>query len=90
MVFNKGAHEGKDADADIWDDECITDEDKAMYAGVPLTEFVMWRDEHGRVTEVEASGFRVKMRKVEEKEVQQGLGKTSAGRGVSAQAVLVQ
>jgi len=87
MVHNKvgGGEE------DIWDDECITDEDPAMYAGVPLTEFVMWRDEHGRVTEVEASGFRVKMRKVEEKkEVRLGLSELSDGRGPGAQAVLGQ
>jgi len=89
MVSNKDEDNGPHAN--VWDDECITDEDWAMYAGIPLTEFVMWRDEEGRVMEVEASGFRVKMRKQEEKEQKQGWSEMIEGRsGGSAQSVLVQ
>ena len=88
VVFNKGVDEAKNAD--VWDDECITDEDKAMYAGMPLTEFVFWRDGEGEVEEVEASGFRVKMRKVEDKEAGQAESEMVKGREDGAQAVLEQ
>jgi CubicO group peptidase (beta-lactamase class C family) len=45
----------------VWADFCHTDEDPAMYAGVPMMEFVFWRDEEGKVVEVELTGFRIKL-----------------------------
>lgn len=47
----------------LWDDFCVTDVDPASYAGIPLNEFVFWRDAEGRVTDVELSAFRVTLRR---------------------------
>lgn len=58
------------AESPIWDDFCITDVDQAMYAGVPLTEFVFWKGDSGEVESVDASGFRVKLRKLSKQEEQ--------------------
>lgn len=47
----------------IWDDFCITDVDRARYAGRPLNEVVFWDDSDGHVIEAELSGFRVTLRR---------------------------
>ena len=52
-----------DAEADPWDEHCITDVDAASYAGEPLNELVFWGDDDGagKVVEVELPAFRVSL-----------------------------
>lgn len=61
---------GSRADADPedpWDEHCITDVDRASYAGEPLNELVFWSDGDGdgagKVVEVELPAFRVSLRR---------------------------
>jgi CubicO group peptidase (beta-lactamase class C family) len=53
----------------VWHDFCITDEDSLMYAGEPLMEFAFWRNEAGEITEVDLTGFRIKLGRVKDAEV---------------------
>ena len=55
----------------VWDDFCVTDVDSLMYDGRPLYETVFW-EENGRVGEVELTAFRVKLRREEEKDEDDG------------------
>jgi len=43
----------------VWDDSWVTDVDSEYYAGRPLTELALYRNDAGRVASVGLSAFRV-------------------------------
>ena len=54
-------------DRGVWDEFCSTNVDLLLYAGLPLNEVVFWFGDGGRVGSVELTGWRVEMRRNEEK-----------------------
>lgn len=49
----------------IWDDFCVEDMDRPMYAGLPFNEFRFWdRNEKGQFQTIEIVGFRVNLTRV--------------------------
>jgi hypothetical protein len=52
----------------IWDDFCVEDVDRPLYAAVPLNKMVFWdrRGERGAFGRLELPAFRVNLTRVEE------------------------
>lgn len=60
----------------VWDDFCLTDDDSLLYAGKPLLEVVFWEGNDGRMSEVEISAFRVRLKRGVESEASQERSRT--------------
>jgi hypothetical protein len=70
----------------VWDDYCISNMDPWSYADKPLLEVVFWEGEGGIIDELEMVGFRVRMGRVENEEVDREVADATRGRVTSEKA----